>query len=230
LIARQQLLEQMKPPELREIDAVVRQRWEARGDAASVEPPRWFWEDTYYPVAFELYGQAKMAATLVHAHCGASAVVHLAAANKAVDDLILRVLEKATVLEEHPSRYRPKWGSVSMVGRGGEDIDPAVVSHDWRALIRAAGAGSNYLKKAVRQKQRSFLQQNCMVHGGTCSTFAEVPVGEGVGLLNPAHGCALVVVDEAGQVTEPAAYVAFLADARCTVLIGDPAQSSFGQE
>jgi len=58
LIARQQLLEQMKPPELREIDAVVRQRWEARGDAASVEPPQSFWEETYYPVAFELYGQA----------------------------------------------------------------------------------------------------------------------------------------------------------------------------
>ena len=166
----------------------------------------------------------KMATALVHAHCGVSAVVHMAAANKAVDDLVLRVLEKATVLEEHPSRYRPKWGSVSMVGRGGEDIDPAVVPHDWRALIRAAGAGSNYLKKGVRQKQRSFLQQNCMLHGGTCSTFAEVPVGEGVGLLNPAHGCAVVVVDEAGQVTEAAAYVVFLADARCTVLLGDPAQ------
>jgi len=51
-----------------------------------------------------------------------------------------------------------------------------------------------------------------------------VPVGQGVGLLDPAHGYVLALVDEAGQVTEPAAYAGFLADARCTVLIGDPAQ------
>jgi len=37
-------------------------------------------------------GKTKMAAALVHAHGGASAVVLMAAANKAVDNLILRVL------------------------------------------------------------------------------------------------------------------------------------------
>ena len=62
LIARKQLLEQMKVPELREIEAVVRQRWEAREDAASVEPPQWFWEETYYPIAFQLYGHATLEA------------------------------------------------------------------------------------------------------------------------------------------------------------------------
>ena len=119
-----------------------------------------------------------MGAALVHAHCGASAVVLMAAANKAVDNLILRVLEKATALEAHKSLYRPLWGPVSIVGRCGQDIDPQVAPYDLRALIRAAGVGANYLKKSVRQRQRSFLQQNCMIHGGTCSAFAQVPDAE----------------------------------------------------
>ena len=148
----------------------------------------------------------------------------MAATNKAVDNLILRVLEKATALEAHKSLYRPLWGPVSIVGRCGQDNDPQVAPYDLRSLIRDAGAGENYLKKDVRQKLRRFLQNNCILHGGTCSAFAQMPVGQGVGLLDPAHGYALALVDEAEQVTEPAAYAAFLADARCTVLIGDPAQ------
>ena len=97
-------------------------------------------------------GKTKMAAALVHAHCGASAVVLMAAANKAVDNLILRVLEKATALEAHKSLYRPLWGPVSIVGRCGQDIDPQVAPYDLRALIRAAGVGANYLKKSVRHR------------------------------------------------------------------------------
>jgi len=169
-------------------------------------------------------GKTKMAAALVHAHCGAEAVVLMAAANKAIDNLILRVLEKAAALEAHKDLYRPSWGAFSIVGRCGQDIAPEVEPYELRALMKAAGFGKTYLKKHVRQKLRRFLQQNCMIHAGTCTAFAAVPDGQGVGYLDPAHSYALSVVEEAGQVTEPAAYAAFLANARCTVLVGDPAQ------
>ncbi len=107
-------------------------------------------------------GKTKMGAALVHAHCGASAVVLMAAANKAVDNLILRVLEKATALEELKPLYHPDWGPVSIVGRCGQEIDPQVERYEMRSLMTAAGYGENYLKTDVRTKERHSLSSKEM--------------------------------------------------------------------